>query len=220
MTSSSPHLGLVVPSESDRFSTTDLADNWQKLDAAPGTHVCTSTTRPSWGLPQAGRDIIETNTGLRWLWTGTGWSRETSGLGLLKISGGTDAVGERTTDFSSASTTFVKVVSIAGVVVPAGNRPIEVVVQWKGADNATGAFDSAVFRSNTNNSGPQLNQCRMIGAASQRGPGGDMHAYLFDGIAAGSYDFSFQIRSDASIGGTSWVYADSVQPCRIAVFEK
>lgn len=220
MSSSSPHLGLVVPTEADRFSTEDLANNWGKIDAAPGTYICTSTTRPSWGLPQAGQKIYETNTNLTWTWTGTGWLRDTGGLGLLKISGGTDAVGERTTDFSSASTSFVKVISVAGVVVPAGNRPIEVVVKWKGADNATGAFDGAIFRSNVNNSGPQLSQIRMPGAASQRGPGGVDLGYLFDGIAAGSYDFSFQIRSDASIGGTSWVYCDTTQPCRIAVFER
>lgn len=220
MTSSSPHLGLVIPSEVDRFSTTDLANNWQKIDAAPGTHICTSTTRPSWGLPQAGRDIIETNTGLRWLWTGTLWNRETGGLGLLKIGAGTDAVGSRNTDFSTASTSFVKVASVAAVVIPAGNRTIEIVAQWKGADNPAGAFDLAIFRSNVNNSGPQLSQMRLPGAASQRGSGGTHVAYLLDGIAAGSYDFSFQIRSDSAIGGTSWVYADDTQPCRIAIFER
>lgn len=219
MTTSSPHIGLVLPTQADRFSTADIKSNWEKLDAAPGNHICTSVTRPSWGTSQAGRKIFETNTRLTWTWTGTTWVRDTGGTGVLRFAGGTPAVDERATNFSTASTSFVKVQSLVGVVVPAGTRPLQIVAKWFGADNALGPFDAAIFRSNTNNSGPQLSKQRIPGAPSERGGGGTEVAWMLDGIAAGTYDFSLQIRSDAVIGGTSWIYADAAQPIRMHAIE-
>ena len=68
MPTPSPRLGLAVPTTSDPFSTEDLADNWDLLDAFPGTYICTSATHPVWGAAQQGMRILETDTGLEWRW--------------------------------------------------------------------------------------------------------------------------------------------------------
>lgn len=84
MPTPSPKLGLALPTQPDDFKTSDLRDNWQKIDAAPGAFICTSTTRPSWGDNQIGREIIETNTRVRRMWTGTGWFATTPEPGDFK----------------------------------------------------------------------------------------------------------------------------------------
>ena len=90
MPTPSPRLGLALPSQPDDFSTADLHANWSKIDAAPGTHICTSTTRPPWGVNQAGREIFETNTGVKRAWTGSAWQALTAEPGDIKASARTD----------------------------------------------------------------------------------------------------------------------------------
>ena len=75
MPTPSPKMGLALPSQTDPFSTADVRANWEKIDAAPGVHICLSTTRPAWGAGQAGRKIYETNTGLEYVWNGTAFDR-------------------------------------------------------------------------------------------------------------------------------------------------
>lgn len=86
MPTPSPRLGLALPSQPDDFSTADLRINWEKIDAAPGTFICTSTSRPAWGANQIGREIFETNTGVKRAWTGSGWLALTPEPGDLKTS--------------------------------------------------------------------------------------------------------------------------------------
>lgn len=86
MPTPSPKLGLALPSQPDDFSTADVRGNWEKIDAAPGTYVCTSTSRPSWGENQAGRQIFEVNTGVTRSWTGTTWCVYGYEPGDIKVS--------------------------------------------------------------------------------------------------------------------------------------
>jgi hypothetical protein len=74
MASFTPRMALKRNDGSDPFSRQDFVDNWNKIDAAPGKHICTSTSRPTtWGAAHAGREIIETDTGRTLTWNGTGW---------------------------------------------------------------------------------------------------------------------------------------------------
>ena len=68
----SPHLSLKRNSGEDPFLRTDFVSNWDKIDLAPGIHICTYGTRPTWGPAQAGRTILETDTGRELVWTVTG----------------------------------------------------------------------------------------------------------------------------------------------------
>lgn len=91
MPTPSPKLGLALPSQPDDFSTADVRGNWEKIDAAPGTFICTSTTKPTWGVNQAGREIVEINTGVRRMWTGTTWQATSPEPGDTKWSARIDA---------------------------------------------------------------------------------------------------------------------------------
>jgi hypothetical protein len=71
MSTPTPRLGILKPEGSDPFRRTDFNDTWDLLDDAPGTHICTSGSRPSWGSDQAGRLIVETDTNRILRWTGS-----------------------------------------------------------------------------------------------------------------------------------------------------
>lgn len=216
MPTPSPKLGLALPAQTDPFSTADIRTNWEKLDAAPGTHICTSTTRPVWGASQSGRRIFETNTNLEWLWTGSAWRRLNS-TGLLKRTDGSWAIAERVTDFSTTSNTFVRVVALTGVVVPAGNRPIRVDLSYQRAINKMGNFEGAIYRSNTNASGPVMARWHMGTSPDDRNAGGGVFfAIERNGLAAGTYDFSFQITAP---DGTSTINARTSTPTSLFVSE-
>jgi hypothetical protein len=82
MPTTSDRLELAKPVTSDDFDTSEIADNWQKVDDHPGIFVCTSGTRPTWSGSQEGQLISETDTGLLWRWNGTTWVRQ-HGTGWL-----------------------------------------------------------------------------------------------------------------------------------------
>lgn len=219
MTEPSTRMGLALPTQADRFSTADIRANWEKLDAAPGTHICLSTTRPNWTAAQAGRKILETNTGLEWVWSGSSWLRLTGGQGMLRKTNGTMAISERSSDFSTSSKDYVKVVAVQSVSIPAGKRPLMVVGLWYQADNNAGPYAASIYRSSTSNSGPRIAN-QIIGAfGSERGAGGQIIAFERDGLTAGTYDFSLQIKSLDPVGGTSWMYGSGATPITITVIE-
>lgn len=83
MSTLSPRLNLKRPDDSDPFLTQDFVDNYNKLDAAPGAHICTSTTRPSWGSSQAGRTIFVTDWKCFQFWDGSAWQDERAAAGLF-----------------------------------------------------------------------------------------------------------------------------------------
>jgi hypothetical protein len=67
-------LGLKLNELSDPFELSDFVQNWDILDASPGTFICTSVSRPSWGTAQAGRMIFMTDLKQSSYWTGTAWA--------------------------------------------------------------------------------------------------------------------------------------------------
>jgi len=74
MSTVTPKLGLLKPAGSDLINvTTQLDDNYDKIDNNAGTFVCTSSTRPSGGSRFTGQLIFETDTNLVWVWNGSAW---------------------------------------------------------------------------------------------------------------------------------------------------
>lgn len=192
MTTLSPKLGLVLPYGPDAFSTTDIRNNWSQIDTAPGSYICTSSTRPTWTTAQAGRKIMESNTGLDWWWDGAAWKRLTPS-GLLLTTSGAPAIALRNTVFSTTSSTYVVVTSVANVVIPGGMRPLKIEARWNSASNASGTTYGAIFQSATNNSGPVLYTWNFATyGTTDYAAGGTNFAILPGGLAAGTYSFSFQ----------------------------
>jgi len=104
MATSTTKLGLRKPDPDPTTGdfidvVTDVNDSMDKLDAAVGTFICTSGTRPVGSLRWDGRDIFETDTRRRYMWSTTvnDWlpilqSRAAAGPYLLGPS--TDTTGE------------------------------------------------------------------------------------------------------------------------------
>lgn len=213
MPTPSPRLGLLEPSTSDPFSTQDIATNWGILDKYPGIYVCTSQTRPQWGQAQAGMRISETDTGLEWRWDGANFQR-TAPQGLLRTTTGGWARGQRTSDFSTSSTSYVVVVAITNVVVPPGNRTLQINVGFYRAEagGAGSYFLGCVKRSASNNSGTE----EFNFACPDNVPGGRV-GYVPGGLPAGTYSWSFQI---AKWGNpTTLIRGSATTPIEIAVLE-
>lgn len=82
MSTLSPRLSLKRPDDTDPFLTQDFVDNYNKLDQAPGVHICTSTTRPSWGAAQAGRTVFLTDWKCFQWWDGSAYQAERAATGL------------------------------------------------------------------------------------------------------------------------------------------
>lgn len=216
-------LALLKPSNPDPFVTADIAGNWQKIDDIPGYRICTSSTRPSWSAAHAGMLIVETDTGLIWRWDGSAFKR-IAPAGLLRTTGGAVAIASRTTSFATSSTTFVIALSLTSVVVPDGNRAILLLLAGDHAENTNGAFTGAVWRGNTANSGTQLCQFTLVGDSTSPTAGAQGGQFAFQaweaaGMAAGTYSWSFQIRSSVTYGGTSNVSATATSPLKLAAVE-
>lgn len=224
MPTSSPHLGLLKPTTSDPFVTQDLFNNWGKLDAAPGTTICTSTTRPNWTTNQVGMKIFETDTGLEWWWSGTAWKRLWPS-GLLKTSGGQPAITYQSSPVSNSdSSTFTIVVAVSNVVVPDGQRPLQVVATWKSFTASHEVGVGAIFRSNTANTGTRIGEWVLNDDPSgshQGGTGASYSGWERSGLTPGVYSWSFQFRiSSFNGGGTANIdTSDPGGPASIAVVE-
>lgn len=220
MPSISQRLGLVKPARTDPFVTSDIANNWQKIDDAPGAHICTSTTRPSWGSGQAGRLIMETDSGLVWRWTGTTFVR-LHPSGLLRKTDGTFAHATRTSDFSTSSGDFVTAVWLSNVVVPAGGRPVQITVNYPRVRNANGLSEVAIFRTTTSNGTPLLDRWQVEGwdtskSTSEGGSGGS-RSIIDLNLAPGTYNWSLQIRAWSN--GSSTTMEGSPRAASIFAYE-
>lgn len=72
MPTTTPRLGLLKKTDGEYVDvTTDLAENWDKIDEAINGTLCTSGTRPA--TPWTGQRIIETDTLKELLWDGSQW---------------------------------------------------------------------------------------------------------------------------------------------------
>lgn len=202
MATQTKHLKLVKPNQSSQFKTADIAENWEKIDRAPGRFICTSTSRPSLAANQAGMGIYETDTRLGWVWNGSAWDREAP-VGLLRTTSGSWAHGTRTTDFQTNSTTPVLVMGVQNVVVPPGNRTLQVIFSYSRAYSSQGYFYGRLYRSFTANSGPierqwAINGDRGTELLASRGGGGTFITTIRGGLPAGVYSWSIQVFSNPS----------------------
>lgn len=216
-------LGLLKPSTADAFSTADLAANWQKIDDNPGAYICTSATRPAWTAAQKGREIMETDTLLKWIWNGTDFVRSAPS-GLLKTTTGGWAVGQRTTTFSTSSQTYVPFITLANVVVPAGNRTLMITASWPWTSNTLGKTALGVFRTATANGTPVLSSWQVAGDSTSptpgaQGSGGSFVLYEKGGLAPGVYTYTFQMATYSGTASTSTMYPSATTPAELGIVE-
>lgn len=75
MATTTTRLALTKPAGTDVVDIDVLNANADKIDAAVGAYICTSTTRPS--TPYAGQVIYETDSKLTWTYASGAWKLDT-----------------------------------------------------------------------------------------------------------------------------------------------
>jgi hypothetical protein len=71
MATNTTKLGLIKPDFDDVVDVSELNDNFDDIDAAVGSTIVTSTTRPT--SPWDGQIIYETDTKKSLVWDGSAW---------------------------------------------------------------------------------------------------------------------------------------------------
>lgn len=108
---------------------TYVADAFDKIDAAIGLTLCTSTTRPA--SPFVGQWILETDTNRRAHWDGTGWRCQAGGT----FAATTNAFGDWNLTGHGFSS-FFWILAINGDQAPRNNMVIGAYVQpWSTGNN-------------------------------------------------------------------------------------
>jgi hypothetical protein len=163
MAGNTTRLDLNTFDGGDPFSETPFNQNWSKLDAAPGVHVCTSSTRPAypdWDTDQIGRLIFETDTKRLYEYIGS------SNYSLIADG----AMPTPQTDYSDANITISNTsTSAAPTILDSGThvfktftRPIYCLISWQvavtqsaaaGQQDDVGCFGWAYRTGNTIDTG-------------------------------------------------------------------
>jgi hypothetical protein len=116
------------PVGSDPFLTSDFAQTFQAIDAAPGIAVVPNqASRPTgWNSNQHGRRVWQADQNIEWVWNQPSsgspgsWLR-TFAKGVLATANVSGFLGTSNTNYATGPT----IVSISNVVIP-GGRPIKV----------------------------------------------------------------------------------------------
>lgn len=187
MPTTSSRLGLAKPVTADDFNTAEIADNWQKVDDHPGTHICTLATRPTWGAAHEGMHIFETDTDLYWRWNGAAWERAFPKGRLV-------TPATRSSDLVEATGSFVNIAQLADVAVPAGNRPIIVKASWYSLTGDDAEIE--LIRDSTS----------LVVQRITAGAGNTIEAEDLPGSSGGTFDYTARLRT---LGTSSTLECDS-----------
>lgn len=84
MATTTTRLVLRKPADADDVDVdADIGANMDKIDAAIGSTICTSGTRP--GTPFQGQKILETDTAREYVWTGSVWLQTSGPLATVPL---------------------------------------------------------------------------------------------------------------------------------------
>lgn len=215
----SPRMGLARPLANHGFSRDEHYNNLTVLDGFPGVYICTSGTRPGgWGSPHEGMLIWETDTELRWRWTGSVFVRDAP-AGLLGVSTLPDP-------FSTGNTSPTSAISTAVTIPPtnAGSttRRIRIDATWYAIDNGTnttlGAAEVSILRGTTVIV-KHLLRGRPTTDAEELNWGTGSSIVAFDNPSDGDATYHLAINSVVAVGGTTTLRASATTPAQLAVTE-
>jgi hypothetical protein len=209
MATTTLRMALNKHSLADSFRLIDYTQNWDKLDSYPGIFICTSTTRPStWGAPQTGQSIRETDSKLTWVWNGSAFERG----GPRGKLGATP----RTADIATTSANYVIAVQTS-VVIPAGGRDVLVIAEIPKADSTAGVVALALVRDST-----LLTEWRTTGDTSvtpAMQPKGAPFTCRDQAPLAGAHAYALQFAAPSGFAGTATLRAAVTSPIQITVIE-
>ena len=223
MPSISPRLGLVRPLSSDAFITQDFYDNYTTLDSYPGSYICTSSTRPSgWGSAQTGMEIFETDTLLRWYWSGTAFIRHAAEgvLGHSDLTSDFATTATSSTSTSPSATAISCTVSVPATHSSSTTKRIRVTASYYRIDNTAGVAEATLYSGTT-----------LLYRASIRGKddgevdpmdwagGGSIVAFDLPSTSGGSVTYTLRVNSLAASTGTTTLRASATAPAVLVVEE-
>jgi len=223
MPSVSARLGLSRPLSSDAFATTDFYDNYTLLDNYPGTYICTSSTRPTtWGSSQTGMEIFETDSLLRWYWSGTAFVRHSAEgvLGQSDVTSDFSTTATSSTSTSPSPTAITTTVTVPATHSTSTTKRIRVTASFYRIDNTAGVANATIYADSD-----------LLFSASVRGKtdaetdpmdwasGGTFVAYHAPAVAGGSITYTFRINSLAASTGTTTLRASATAPAFLTVEE-
>jgi hypothetical protein len=205
MSTLGPRLTLKRPDDTDPFLTQDFVDNYNKLDAAPGIHVCTSTTKPSWASAQAGRMIFMTDWKCLQYWDGSAWQNERAATGLFAGGAIFDATLSKNsvTTYNIISFTTPRSCSLAvfmNATLSCDSRFTQDIygrVVYDGGDVLLGAYSDAMrFTGNSSDTSADMKLTMPIVAIVNVSAGAHT---LGTKITVGSYNTSVVLRGIKSV---------------------
>ena len=125
MATNTTKLGLIKPDFVDVVDIADLNSNADDIDAAVGSTIVTSATRPV--SPWAGQVIFETDTELSFVWDGSTWKPSGGGGGNVAddcIQPNFNTISNNytfDTDYNGVSAGPITIASGVTVTVPVGS---------------------------------------------------------------------------------------------------
>lgn len=190
----------------DKYDIADYTANMQAIDAAPGTFICTSITRPEWGSDQAGMAIYETDSKRRWIWDGTQFE-------ILDPRGLVTRV-ERLSDISTTSTSYVDAVATDSAVYT--NRRHMIIAEAPGVYNTNGLTGMAIYRDNTLIQ--EWQQQGWTGSTPDKQPR-PLSMVTTDQWVGGPAVYHLQFEAVVGFGGTSTILGGTNKPIALSVVE-
>lgn len=217
-TSPTPRLGLERPLAGHGFDRTEFYDLYTLLDGFPGIYLCTSGTRPSgWGTQHTGMLIWETDTSLRWRWSGTAFVRDAP-KGLLGVS---SLTSNQSTGATTPTSVLSKAVTIPAFTLSNVDPRIKVEANWYAIDNGTlntlGGAEVSLLRGSTVIARQRLRGRPDTATELEWGEGGTIVAW--DTPTAGAQTYHLAINSVPSVGGTTTLRATATNPAQLAISE-
>jgi hypothetical protein len=170
-------LKLFKPANTDAVDVdVDLDQNYDKIDAAAGLTICTSSTRPSGGSLYSGLTIYETDTNLVYCYDGATWQFIGGKGTILRI-----AQAKRITNSASVSSeTIVDTVTFTAL------NSKKYLINYHSRIIATAANATAIISIREDNvSGTQLASNNFASPLTTGGYGAAIHGE-YDSAAAGS----------------------------------
>jgi hypothetical protein len=217
MATPSTKLGISIFSTADQFSTAAYNANWQALDNSPGILICTSTTRPVWGVNQTGMRIFETDTGLNWLWNGTAWVRM-GGTGNLGRTTRTTNVGTTSTWTPPGTGTLAAALTLS-VHPPNGNRLLMVVVELPEVGNPNGLSYIAIQRDSAILTSFPVWTSQQMGSGNSGNAGTRASYVTFDTPNEATAVYGLFFAAATVTGGTTTLVAVPTRPIGLTVVE-
>lgn len=114
MSTSTPKLGLVKPDPTDFVDVLAQIDgSFDKIDAAIGITICTSSTRPA--SPFTGQRIKESDSGYGYIWSGSAYLLDSRGYQQADVATSETTTSGTYIDLTTAGPTISNIPMIAGI---------------------------------------------------------------------------------------------------------